>query len=182
MKRITALALVAVTLASCALPPLTPDQQAQVVTQINQGQTVLTCSSVECAGPYGGHLRDLQNFYAAGDWRDLGIMVVQLNFSEDLAYFYLGLSAEGSGADAAALHYYQLAVDGATGATPMSQCHVGSGLCNGFNLPADIYPHIQAVQEAIARREAPPPPPKPKHIYHPKPKAGDWQNPTPDSP
>lgn len=191
MKNSVVLFFSAIALSGCAtpLPPLPPDQEALYVGQLTHGQTALSCTSLPCSEGFVGHFSDFQNLYASQAWEALGVMVARLNYGSDLSYFYLGVAAQGLGANEAAIHYYQAAVSISTSPQTGDQCHSGNiDLCNGVALPNDAYARIQVVQAAIdrqradaaARAAAAAQPPKPHHRS--KPKDSTWENPTPDAP
>ncbi len=156
MKLTSAVALMSgILLTGCAnkIPVMTPEIQAQLITQIKSGDAVLDCD-IGCSWAYihNGH-NDLAALNAAGNWEGLGVRTMQIGYQLDLTYFYLGRAAEGMGADEAALRFYRVAGALAVGDNSHKCGTVDINLCNGVSLPQDIYPRMAAVQADIERKE-----------------------------
>jgi len=166
MKRAAITILVCMLLTACGeqVAVVTPEMQAAMMSQLRSGQADLDCW-IACSGTWGGDLSELNKRYIVGDWTGLGTLVMQIGFQSDLAYYYLGRSAEGLGAPEAALRYYRISGALATGADRRYKCFGVFNLCNGLSFPQDLYPRIQVVENEINRSRpvvARKPAPKPK--------------------
>jgi hypothetical protein len=138
-----------------------PEVEANLITDLRDGHADLSCVAA-CAEHWRAGLAGLNKLHAAQHWRDLATQVMWIGYQNDLAYYYLGRSAEGLGAPKAALIYYRKA--GAVTARPDSQfkCNAGGhDACNGLSFPRDLYPRIQAVRNQIAGPHPTPDPGKP---------------------
>lgn len=119
-------------LCGCAAPNANLSPDAQVTQQINffAGGAILSCGHLACADSYGRHRLSTRSLYKTGDWHALETEVMDQNYDIDQAWFYLGASAEGMGADLAAQRYYFSAL------TSRFKCHYGLlNVCDGLNLP-----------------------------------------------
>lgn len=76
--------------------------------------------------------------------------ITQANFRMDVAYFLLGSAAQGMGYNAAAIRYFKYAGALSSNASAVSEHCAAIGICYGISLPRDIYPRIQASEQAIA--------------------------------
>lgn len=118
--------------------------------QFNRGEVVLDCQ-VTCAGNWTANRPEMLRRYIARNWSGLADLVIRTGYQQDLAYFYLGRSAEGLGQNDAALDYYRVAGALTTGTDPNLKCHAGTDLCDGFTFPRDLYAHIQIVRTAMGK-------------------------------
>lgn len=154
VRLIVGIALIDLALLGCApsSKPPSPEAEARLLGQLRNGAAVLDCQS-ECASAWRSKRAELKSLYERQDWRDLGPEVMQVGFQEDLAYFYLGRSAEGLGAYGASLKYYHIADRLATGPDPRLKCHGSTDLCGGLRLPADIYPRLRLIEADLDRNQ-----------------------------
>jgi hypothetical protein len=97
----------------------------------------------------------------ARQWRDLAVLVMQIGYTNDLTYYYLGRAAEGLGFRDAAKTYYQ--ISGRLTSAGITCTADGAEYCNG-----QVFPAAAAVE--LAQLTAPPPaPPRPTtrtHLAH----------------
>jgi tetratricopeptide (TPR) repeat protein len=121
-----------------------------MVGEVRSGQVALGCQSA-CQSTWQAEQPALHALYLRGAWNALATRVMQIDYTQDLAYYYLGRAAEGLGANEAALKYYRKAADLA--AMPGFQCRFAGG-CEGVDLPRDAYSRLRLVEVAIARRHA----------------------------
>ena len=146
-------------LAGCATPQAAPapaklveqpltDQQA--LRQIRTGDAKLECDA-SCAEAWQHHQADLTALYDSGDWRKLGVLVLQIGYKQDLAYFYLGRAAEGLGDRSAALVYYGAAQGLATGPNNATRCAASPAGCNGLSLLTEVLTRTRIVEVARSR-------------------------------
>jgi hypothetical protein len=75
----------------------------------------------------------------------LAVLVVQIGYDEDLAWFYLGRAAEGLGSDKAALKYYKISAALAT--RRVRNCdRLPFNTCDGHKLPQEANDSIAALK------------------------------------
>ena len=114
-----------------ALKPLTLVDPAYE--NFKQGQARLDCDS--CGHKFGNRLDELKALHDKGHWEALAREVVNIGYSQDISWYYLGRAAEGMGLVAAARHYYQQAVSLARHGD--THCEgVFTDRCGGMRLPA----------------------------------------------
>jgi hypothetical protein len=100
--------------------------------------------------------RDLLAMYETRAWRSLALAVMRVGSGSDLAWHYLGRSAEGLGYPAAARTYYRKSIEAA--ARPgVSGCILM--LCSGFHFPEDSINRLKIVEQTLA-----PPAPTPETL------------------
>jgi len=191
-KRATCLAasvaLVAM-LAGCAtkVETVTPEMQATMMSDLQAGKLNLDCG-LKCDLTWITQESQVHALDIAERWQDLAVRVMQIGYGNDLAYYYLGQSAQGLGYHQAAIAYYNYAYALSNGTNPLLKCEGsgdGGGGCQGVDLIASIPVLIQASRDAIAKQEADAAAaaaaaaPAPVHHHHkPKPK---WVAPPPPS-
>lgn len=125
------------------------------------GDVVLACSTIGCAGEFGGQRTLLLSLHQSRKWERLANEVMALDYDEDLSYFYLGQAAEGMDKPAAALRYYHLSL------TNPRKCSGFINVCDNFVLSSLIPPRIRQLEAQLvveaerlnqARAAAPIPP------------------------
>jgi len=82
-----------------------------------------------------------KNLYDDAGWEELALSVMKVNSGSDLAWFYLGRSAEGLGHKQAAAIYYQNSIE-ASKKKLISACLS----CSGFKFPADSRSRLEALK------------------------------------
>ena len=135
-------------LASCAttLPEIPPDE---LVRRLQAGEPVLECGP-PCRDAWNTNRTTALVLNEARQWRELAILVMQIGYTNDLTYYYLGRAAAGLGFGEAAKTYYQISVRlTSAGITCAAD---GANYCNG-----QIFPAAAAVE--LAQLTAPPPAP-----------------------
>jgi hypothetical protein len=105
------------------------------------GQERLNCA-VSCSWTWGSARRQLKAWHKAQVWSDLGAKVIEISHGNDLAYYYLGASAEGLGYMDAAATYYRLAL------TAPIKCDGIFNNCDGFKFPADVEVALKRISMA----------------------------------
>jgi hypothetical protein len=83
---------------------------------------------------------------------------MQIGYGSDLAYYYLGQSAQGLAYHPAAIAYYSQSLALATGMNPMTKCSAGASdgndPCQGVDLIASIPVLIKASQDVLDQQAA----------------------------
>jgi Zn-dependent protease with chaperone function len=96
------------------------------------GEAVLGCEN--CVLGFSNRADKLKALDARGDWEGLAREVLDVGYSQDIAWYYLGRAAEGQGLREAARRYYQHAANLAR--HKETHCKgVFTDLCNGVRLP-----------------------------------------------
>ncbi len=118
-----------------------------VIGALENGEIRLSCDTA-CSGAWGSVSRKVKELHDNGLWRDLAIETARVGFREDLAYYYLGRSAEGLGYDSAADTYYRLAL------ANRYKCDGFINNCDGFVFPQDINKRQNILADKKAEIEA----------------------------
>jgi hypothetical protein len=139
-------------LAACATIPPSPRHETdeQAVEEVRAGKAVLDCTQ-SCSGAWRHNRSELTARYNSGHWRELAALVMQIDYRQDLAYFYLGRAAEGLGENDAALAYYKTAKSLATGTAEDAKCAASLEGCNGLSLLTEALTREQIVDAARSR-------------------------------
>ncbi len=129
------------------MPVLSSETEANMIANLRDGRADLRCGAA-CAETWRAKLVTLNDRYVAKDWLHLGTLVMQIGYQNDLAYYYLGQSAEGLGSPKAALKFYRIAGALASRTDPQFKCNSGAhAFCNGIDLPRDLYLPMQIAQK-----------------------------------
>lgn len=118
-----------------------PSGSMELTTDFRLGSAKLECE-LSCATAWGANRRQLRAVHDAGLWEDLALNVLRIGFSNDLAYYYLGRSAEGLGYHSAAEVYYRRSI---AAAISRPKCNFLFNNCDGFVFPKDAESRLIAV-------------------------------------
>ncbi len=145
-------------LAGCAskMDAVTPAMEAGMMTDLQAGKLNLDCG-LKCDLTWISNAPQIHTLDIAERWQDLAIRVMQIGYGSDLAYYYLGQSAQGLGYHTAAIAYYNYSMALATGPNPLLKCESNTDTgdnCQGVDLIASIPVLIQASRDALAKQEA----------------------------
>jgi hypothetical protein len=177
-------------LAACAaaLPAPRHETDEQALEQLRTAKAVLDCGQ-SCAEAWRRNQSEAMSRYSAGHWRELALLVMETNYRQDLAYFYLGRAAEELGESSAALVYYNSAEALATGTNPTAKCAASPGGCNGLSLLTEVLTRTQIVDAvrgrsawAARRQQHSRPEPGQAADAPGQPPTGNWVDPPPASP
>jgi len=153
-----AAAIATVLVAGCAAKydTITPDVQANMMSDLKAGKLNLDCGE-KCALTWMSQAPTIHSLDLAEKWDDLAEHVMQIGYGSDLAYYYLGQSAQGLGYHSAAITYYSQSLALATGMNPLTKCAGapggGTDPCQGVDLVASIPVLIKASQDVLAQQE-----------------------------
>ena len=106
------------------MPVLSSETEANMIANLRDGRVDLRCGAA-CAETWRANLLTLNNRYVAKDWLHLGALVMQIGYQNDLAYYYLGQSAQGLGSPKAALKFYRISGALASRNDPQFKCNSG---------------------------------------------------------
>ncbi|MFU2208980.1 hypothetical protein [Solidesulfovibrio sp. C21] len=101
-------------LGGCGAPVhkvVTPDIEAQMLRDLQEGKMVLVGNNLNASFYFIGSWRSMADAYNAHHWKRLAILVMTTGHEIDIAYYFLGAAAEQLGYYEAALAYYDRAVD-----------------------------------------------------------------------
>ena len=206
-RRLALAASLVLGLSGCAnkFETMTPQLQASMLSDLQAGKMNLDCG-IKCDFTWLQNASSVHALDLAENWRDLAIRVMQIGYGSDLAYYYLGQSAQGLGYHHAAIAYYatSLAING--GGNPLLKCSAAtnsmSDACQGVDLAGSIPVLMQASRDAIAQQQladqqadTPAPAPPTHHRHHvvasaaatsatppaPSSTGSDWVEPPPPS-
>jgi hypothetical protein len=150
LMRVAVIVLAGSLLGACSpritTPVLSSETEANMIANLRDGRVDLRCGAA-CAEMWRANLLTLNDRYVAKDWLHLGTLVTQIGYQNDLAYYYLGQSAEGLGSPKAALKFYRIAGALASQPYPQFKCNSGNAFCNGISLPRDLYLPMQTAEK-----------------------------------
>jgi hypothetical protein len=136
---------------------VTPEVQAQMMQDLQNGKLVLDCGE-KCAFTWIAKVDSIHAYDTAEQWPDLAQLVMQIGYGQDLAYYYLGQSAQGLGYHEAAIKYYQFALALNGGQDSSLQCASLATQthdpCQGVDLANSIPVLIKASQDVLAQQQA----------------------------
>jgi hypothetical protein len=148
LRRGCVAACTALVLTSCAItPPEVPPDE--LIRRLRGGEALLECG-FPCREAWRANRATALVLNETRQWRELAVLVMQVGYTNDLTYYYLGRAAEGLGFWDAAKRYYQISVRLTSAGIACSA--EGAEYCNGQVFPA-------AAQAELAELTAPPPPP-----------------------
>lgn len=133
-------------------PEVAPVSPEQRLAMIPTGQPLLTCRA-DCLAAWRAAEPQAQNLAAQHRWTDLALLVLRVNYDDDLTAYYLGEAAQGMGYRAAASSYYKQSVELSAG--PAS-CAKYSGSCSGVSLPRAASARLAALGRPAPRRPSGP--------------------------
>jgi hypothetical protein len=144
----------AAALSSCTLKNanVPPDE---LMRQFQAGQPMLTCSMEQCGLGWIHDLPNVAALEATGRWQDLAVTVMRIGYGDDLSYYYLGRAAENLGYLQAAQRYYRIAEQLSVTQMSCNKPQVGVNICNGYDFPDALYPHLEVVEARLAALSAP---------------------------
>jgi hypothetical protein len=140
-------------LAACT-PEVAPVAPERLLAMIPSGEPLLSCRA-DCLAAWRAAEPQAEMLAAARRWADLALLVLRVNYEDDLTVYYLAEAAQGMGYPTAAAGYYRQSVELSAG--PAS-CATYSGMCGGVSLPRAALARLAAFGRAVPRRAPPPPP------------------------
>lgn len=157
-------------LAACT--PKASVSPEQLMAMIPTGEPLLTCRS-DCLAAWRAAEPQAEALAAGRRWTDLALLVLRINYEDDLTVYYLAEAAQGMGYRTAAASYYRQSIELSAGP---SSCAAYSRVCGGVVLPRAAEVRLAALGRSVPRRRpsgaekpaskieeppAPPPPPTP---------------------
>lgn len=116
-------------LAACTTQP---QQEVYRYEAFKSGAASQDCDGIQCAVGWGRNASALHALYEAQAWEALAERVINTQYDHDLAYFYLGKSAEGLGLPVAAKAYYSRSSSAAV------KCTLGMlNTCRDIDVPSE---------------------------------------------
>jgi hypothetical protein len=177
-------------LAACATngpaPPRETDEQA--LEQLRTGSAALDCDQ-SCSAAWRRNRPEMMVHFEANEWRELALLVIQTDYRQDLAYYYLGRAAEAYGESKAAAVYYKTAEALARGTVDSAKCAATPGGCDGLALLTEVLTHLQIVDghrsrdvRPVRRRQNSPPASVAPSAAPAQAPTGGWVDPPPATP
>ena len=114
-----------------------------VQTAFKNGDIRLNCDVI-CSGKFGFHRPEMKKLYNEGKWNELMLKVTSIGYSIDLAYYYLGRSAEGLEHYEAARVYYSLA-------RASFKCGGALDICDDFEFPRNLVDRENIITVMLSR-------------------------------
>lgn len=142
-----AVALSMAALAACT-PEVAPVSPEQRLAMIPTGEPLLSCRA-DCLAAWRAAEPQAETLAARRHWTDLALLVLRVNYEDDLTVYYLAEAAQGMGYRAAAASYYRQSIKLSAG--PAS-CLVYSRLCGGVSLPRAAQGRLAALGRLVPRR------------------------------
>ncbi len=139
---------IALMLVGCAAANQNIDVDAalsdELATKFVSGKLDLDCDT-SCSGRWGASRRQALKLYWAKDWKGLSKLVITVGFDVNLAWYYMGVSAQELGLNAAAKKYYEKTIAISNGVDDGLQCDFVFNNCDGFNLPHDAMVRLDSL-------------------------------------
>ena len=185
---LAALLTSAALLAGCAnkYDAITPELQASMMSDLRAGKLNLDCG-LKCKLTWESQAPSVHALDIAERWPELAVRVMQIGYGSDLAYYYLGQSAQGLKYHQAAIGYYDYSAALAAGNDALLRCEAGTAdSCQGVDIAASIPVLVGASRQALADEQAAELAAQtPAPVHHRRKKAattqqpGDWAAPPP---
>jgi hypothetical protein len=118
---------------------LPASQTSQRYQDFLQGKATLDCE-LNCSGAWGWARPTLLQYIAQQRWVEVAQKVLEIGYHDDLAWYYLGRSAEELNAPRAALIYYYKA-------EAAKQCDGLFNNCDGFKFPEAAQARIDTLTQ-----------------------------------
>ncbi len=135
-------------LAACT-PQVAPVSPEQRLAMIPTGEPLLTCRA-GCLAGWQAAEPQATTLAARRRWTDLALLVLRVDYEDDLTTYYLAEAAQGMGYRTAAASYYRQSIELSAG--PAS-CIAYSGLCGGTSLPRAAMVRLAALGRSPPRRQ-----------------------------
>jgi hypothetical protein len=145
--------LACVALAGCASQPA-PLSADDAMVLLRSGRPLLTCRDA-CLAAWRQSQPQAEHLAAAGEWRDLAVLVERVGYQDDLSFYYLGRAAEGLDYRIAAASFYRQSLQ--LSGTPAS-CANSSKQCGGIALPHEASLRLAAIDRSLNPRPTGPHP------------------------
>lgn len=143
----------------CAVPryePVTPELRARYLADLQAGNLVLTCQTQECAVGWIYKRNEMIKLHNAKQWESLAELVMQVGFTNDLGYLFLGRSAIELGHRDAALKFFQKSADLYGDSIRLHHCRDAGGGCGELDLGVALPKLIGDIEKDGTSRKAAP--------------------------
>jgi hypothetical protein len=135
-------------LAACT-PQVAPVSPEQRLAMIPTGEPLLTCRA-GCLAGWQAAEPQASTLAARHRWTDLALLVLRVDYEDDLTTYYLAEAAQGMGYRTAAASYYRQSIELSAGP---AACIAYSGLCGGTSLPRAAMVRLAALVHLVPRRQ-----------------------------
>lgn len=149
--------LIIIILSACGVPKhavVTPELHNRFIEDLKAGNLNLTCESVECTFSWIDKYDEMVSLYKSAQWTGLTDLVMQVGFPRDLAYYFLGRSAEGLGYSDSAMKYYQKSMSLYSDSVHSHHCREFQQGCGGVDLASVLPQRIASIQALAAKNNS----------------------------
>lgn len=146
-----AAALAVAALAACAPPATTTVSPEQRLAMIPTGEPLLSCRA-DCLAAWRAAVPQAQSLAARHRWTDLALLLLRVDYEDDLTTYYLAEAAQGMGYRTAAASYYRQSIELSGGP---AACAAYSRVCDGVALPRTARARLAALGRPAPRPRPP---------------------------
>jgi hypothetical protein len=146
---------------SACTPEAAKVSPEQLLAMIPTGEPLLTCRA-DCLAAWRAAEPQAETLAAGRRWSDLALLVLKVNYEDDLTDYYLAQAAQGMGYRTAAASYYRQSIELSGGP---AACAAYSRLCGGVALPRAAEARLAALGRPVPHRH----PPAEKNVEEPPP-------------
>src|SRR5580658_5366879 len=124
-----------------------PAARAAALDKFHAGTAAMTCGTgLDCTFKWVNSKGAAQRFAQAQKWDDVADVVLAAGMDVDLAWFYLGLAAQGENRAGAARTYYNMSIRKTTAGGVNACGSVDESQCDGVTLPDDANEQMAALR------------------------------------
>ena len=126
-----------------------PAARTAALEKFHAGTAAMTCGTgVDCNFKWINSRSTAQRFAQAQKWDDVADVVLAAGMDVDLAWFYLGLAAEGENRNNAARVYYNTSIRKTTAGGINACGFITDSNCEGITLPDDANDQLASLRGA----------------------------------
>jgi hypothetical protein len=133
-----------------------PAARTAALEKFHAGTAAMTCGTgIDCTFKWINSRAAAQRFAQAQKWDDVADVVLAAGMDVDLAWFYLGLAAQGENRTSAARTYYNMSIRKTTAGGINACGSVDESQCEGVTLPDDAdeqMASLRGVRHPVARK------------------------------
>ena len=135
-----------------------PAARSAALEKFHSGTAAMTCGTgFDCTFKWINSRAAAQRFAQAQRWDDVADVVLAAGMDVDLAWFYLGLAAQGENRTSAARVYYNMSVRKTLAGSASACGSVNTDNCLGVDLPDDANRMMAQLRGGGSRAAAPRP-------------------------
>jgi hypothetical protein len=124
-----------------------PAARSAALEKFHAGSAAMTCGTgMDCSFKWINSRAAAQRFAQAQKWDDVADVVLAAGMDVDLAWFYLGLAAQGENRTSAARVYYNMSIRKTTAGGVNACGSVDESQCEGVTLPDDATEQLASLR------------------------------------